>query len=548
MNFRSVCDRMFFLASLTIWACILVPSATAQKISETLLVSGIFNINYDGFDGAFNSKGQEFFTFDSPSCQGLNFYKGGEVSVVETAPALAPAFCPSGIVADSADNFWFVDLGNQAVGFMSTKGIITEYPAPNSGIYCNAVGCTTLQGGITLGSDGAMWVSSKVIVSINQGIRNYEFQVARVASDGTYTYYTISELFNPETGPSIATGSDGAVYVQDSEHITKVTPAGQITVYNTASSCTNNPPVWLHSLTVGPDGNMWFISNCSATYPSNNIIGNITPSGAITTFPLSTLAQGLASGSDGAIWFTTASYNIGRITTSGTVTYTAIPTNKLSEYTYGCVGTPDYSSLTTIIRGPKGTLQFVGMTDVSGGTYNCTYVGSFTPTAPAADRQPGAISARPDSREAPATEIQCGPGGADKCELQSLEGSFPWGKSAYNGIATETVTYSYVDTPQVMIQLQEGPQFGLCDVTNGNGQYVTMPTTFRVVGEKTPPGFEPELIEGWVFPVLSAQATGAAKGEYYTCTFSFVLMQKLSGGTPAPLYSAEFHKSGHVGP
>ena len=65
-----------------------------------------------------------------------------------------------------------------------------------------------------------------------------------------------------------------------------------------------------------------------------------------------------------------------------------------------------------------------------------------------------------------------------------LEGSFPWGKSAYNGIATETVTYSYVDTPEVMIQLQEGPQFGLCDVTNGNGEHVTMPTTSRVVGEK----------------------------------------------------------------
>ena len=363
MNFRLVCCRMLFLASLTVLACILVPSATAQKISETLLVSGIFNIDYDGFDGAFNSKGQQFFTFDSPSCQGLNFYKGGEVSVVETAPALAPAFCPSGIIADSADNFWFVDLGNQAVGFMSTKGIITEYPAPNSGIYCNVVGCTTLQGGITLGSDGAMWVSSKVIVSINQGIRNYEFQVARVASDGTYTYYTISQLFNPDTGPSIATGSDGAVYVQDSEHITKVTPAGQITVYSTASNCVNNPPVWNHSLTLGR------MATCGS-FPIA-VPPTLATTSSATSLPRARSRLFRLPVGAGARLRQRRRHlvhdcfvQIGRITTSGTATYTAIPTNKLSEYTYGCVHAR-YSSLTTIIPGPKGTLQFVGMTDVA---------------------------------------------------------------------------------------------------------------------------------------------------------------------------------------
>jgi len=113
-----------FLAVLTVLASTILPSAAAQKISETFLVSGVFNLDYEGFAGAFNSKGQEFFTFSS--CQGLNFFKGGEVSVVEPAPALASTFCPSGIIADSADNFWFVDLGNRAVGFMATKGTITE--------------------------------------------------------------------------------------------------------------------------------------------------------------------------------------------------------------------------------------------------------------------------------------------------------------------------------------------------------------------------------------------------------------------------------------
>jgi len=277
--------------------------------------------------------------------------------------------------------------------------------------------------------------------------------------------------------------------------------------------------------------------------PTNNIIGNITPSGAITTFPLTTLAQGLASGSDGAIWFTNASYEIGRITTSGTVTYTSIPTNKLKDYSYGC-GTPTYSVLTGIIPGPKGTLQFIGTTDASGGTYNCTYVGSFTPTAPAADQQQRALSVRPDY------EAQCGPGGVNKCELDLIEGSFPWGKGAFNGPSTATIYHSYVNTPDVMIWLQKGAQFGLCDVTNGKNQLVTMPTTSMILGPRipTPPGFQPEIVEGWTFSDLSAKATGAAQGEYYTCTFSFVLMQTLKGGTPAPLTWDGFHKSGHVGP
>jgi len=125
-----------------------------------------------------------------------------------------------------------------------------------------------------------------VIVSFNQSIPNYEFQVARVASDGTYTYYTITEMFNPSAGPSIVAGSDGDVYVQDSEHVAKVTPAGEITVYSTATSCKINPPEWVQGLTLGPDGNVWFISNCSSTYPPTTSSATLLP---LVRSPLSRL-------------------------------------------------------------------------------------------------------------------------------------------------------------------------------------------------------------------------------------------------------------------
>src|SRR5436305_14831944 len=71
----------------------------------------------------------------------------------------------------------------------------------------------------------------------------------------------------------------------------------------------------------GPDGNVWFTE-----YSANNI-GRITPTGAITEFPLPTpnsYPNWLTSGPDGNIWFSEASH-IGRITSNGTITEYPLP-------------------------------------------------------------------------------------------------------------------------------------------------------------------------------------------------------------------------------
>jgi len=74
----------------------------------------------------------------------------------------------------------------------------------------------------------------------------------------------------------------------------------------------------------GSDGALWF------TEPGANKIGRITTAGVVTEFPVPTANSGLAGiakGSDGSIWFTERVANkIGRITTAGVVTEFTVPT------------------------------------------------------------------------------------------------------------------------------------------------------------------------------------------------------------------------------
>src|SRR5436853_107325 len=80
----------------------------------------------------------------------------------------------------------------------------------------------------------------------------------------------------------------------------------------------------------GPDGNLWF----SEVY--GNQIGRISPSGAVTEYPVPTLdsgAHGIVAGPDGNLWFAELGSNkIGRITTSGAVTEYPVPTSSSEPY------------------------------------------------------------------------------------------------------------------------------------------------------------------------------------------------------------------------
>ncbi|HXA18727.1 MAG TPA: hypothetical protein VN380_17160 [Thermoanaerobaculia bacterium] len=116
---------------------------------------------------------------------------------------------------------------------------------------------------------------------------------------------------------------------------TPTPPAGQKYPTPTASA---GPA----SLTLGPDGNLWFAESLA------NKIGRITPSGVTTEFPIPTansFPAGIAAGVDGNLWFTEADGNkIGRITPAGAVTEFAL-------HTTGAVPGP-------IVLGGDGALWF----------------------------------------------------------------------------------------------------------------------------------------------------------------------------------------------
>jgi streptogramin lyase len=75
----------------------------------------------------------------------------------------------------------------------------------------------------------------------------------------------------------------------------------------------------------GSDGALWFVNY------GNNSIGRISTSGAITNYVSTAIDQPyeIAAGADGALWFTdNGGNNIGRITTTGTVSTYTLPTGE----------------------------------------------------------------------------------------------------------------------------------------------------------------------------------------------------------------------------
>src|SRR5437870_5834027 len=76
-------------------------------------------------------------------------------------------------------------------------------------------------------------------------------------------------------------------------------------------------------ITAGPDDNLWF------TEEAGNKIGRISPTGAISEFPLAVGAMpgGIVAGPDGNLWFTERGANkIGRISLTGDLAEFPIPT------------------------------------------------------------------------------------------------------------------------------------------------------------------------------------------------------------------------------
>ena len=147
--------------------------------------------------------------------------------------------------------------------------------------------------------------------------------IGRVTPSGpTITQFTIPTAFGTPNG--IASGFDGRLWFTERN-------AGKIGRITTDGANIDEFPIpsGLQPILIarGPDGALWFTEGLfvvagRVSEPISLQIGRIDTTGAITEFPaLGAGASlfGIATGSDGALWFTDTGMNnaIGRITPQG---------------------------------------------------------------------------------------------------------------------------------------------------------------------------------------------------------------------------------------
>jgi virginiamycin B lyase len=152
-------------------------------------------------------------------------------------------------------------------------------------------------GALTLGSDGNIWFTETLVNNIG-----------RITPSGVLTEFAVaSHPFR------ITPGTPGTLWFSETNSIGQITTAGAITVFPMPSG-----EQATGGLTLGPDGNIWFVDD------DTKKIGQMTPTGTVTEFALpgsQPFPMAIVKGPDGNLWFTDNGNNaVGRITTSGAVT------------------------------------------------------------------------------------------------------------------------------------------------------------------------------------------------------------------------------------
>ena len=198
---------------------------------------------------------------------------------------------------------------------------------------------------------------------------------------------SITEFAVPNIGlipAGITAGPDGALWfaggVGSPAFIGRIATDGTVTEFPATSAGTK--PVSfdnINSLVTGPDGALWFTTSSAQ-------IGRVTTTGTVTAYatPNSDAATlGITVGPDGALWFAEGiGGSVGRITTDGTIT----------EYTTGVRG----SIAAGIATGADGNLWFTDPGIGAIGQVTPSGTVTYFPLPKGSDATPGAIVAGPD--------------------------------------------------------------------------------------------------------------------------------------------------------
>jgi streptogramin lyase len=175
---------------------------------------------------------------------------------------------------------------------------------------------------------------------------------------------------------SLTVGPDGNVWFVDVGAIGRITPSGQITEFTAGL----NPGSMPSAIVAASDGNLWF------TDPgTTKAIGKITPTGQITETPAGQSPLELTTGANGTLWFTDPMAKaIGRIIPS---------TGAIKEFDYSTLD--PVSDIDEITAGPDGNVYFTDRGN-NRGVGKITPDGSLTETLTGIGTMPAGIGAGAD--------------------------------------------------------------------------------------------------------------------------------------------------------
>jgi streptogramin lyase len=214
-----------------------------------------------------------------------------------------PGGWPDGITAGPDGNLWFAEFYGDAVGRITPRGAVTEYPVPPQRVTYNSQ-----PHAIAAGPDGRIWFPDS-----GGG------KIGRITPAGMMTEFPVTGGFSY----GIAAGPDGALWFTGGTSIGRITTAGRVTEFKLPG--VNHMP---GDIVAGPDGALWFLE------PNKGLLGRITTDGRITEFPLpdhpcleesggytQCFAVYIARGPDGAVWISEPWRNtLGRVDGQGRIT------------------------------------------------------------------------------------------------------------------------------------------------------------------------------------------------------------------------------------
>jgi streptogramin lyase len=253
-----------------------------------------------------------------------------------TGGIVRQASTPTGITFDGT-NIWFTEQGTNKIGEISGTSATVSSALWSAGV---ATFNTTTAHNLTTGqvvAIGGVNPAGYNVTGVVTVTGSTQFTMAIASSPGSYvsggTVRVIKEFAIPTAGSKptgITLGPDGNVWFVEfgTNKIGKISSAGAIT--EVASLTAGSGPF---GITTGPDGKLWF------TEQTGNKIGQISTGGTVSEFSTgltaSSLPTNMTIGADGNLWFTENKGStkfipakIGEITSSDhTITEWSLPIN-----------------------------------------------------------------------------------------------------------------------------------------------------------------------------------------------------------------------------